>query len=88
MNFHVIFGELLTPTLQAAVIEELEAHAPRHTLENMDLFEVGDLFLLSGSCQASLYPVNYTRADSIFPTISPTGTIVMPSTLIMKPCFR
>ena len=77
----MIFGELLTPTLKEAVIEELERHAPRYRLENLDLFEVGDLFLVSGSCKASLYPVNYTHADSVFPTISPTGTLTLPSTL-------
>ena len=77
----MIFGEILTQALEVAVIEELERHAPRHTIDNMDVFEVGDIFLLAGSCDVTLHPVNYTHTDTIFPTISPSGTVTLPSTL-------
>ena len=79
MNFHLIFGEAIGDYLEKAVLEELERHAPRHTIENTEMFEVGDLMLLSGKCNISLHPVNYTHTDTTYGTISPTGTIVMPS---------
>jgi hypothetical protein len=75
VNFHLIFGELLTDTLKAAIIDELERHAPRHVIDRKEMFEVGDLMLIAKSCNVSLHPVNYTHTDpSIIPSIKPTQT--------------
>ncbi|KAH3813028.1 hypothetical protein DPMN_141476 [Dreissena polymorpha] len=84
INFRVIFGELLTDTLKAAVVEELERHAPHHTIQGTDMFEVGDLMLLSGSCNVALQPVNYTRDMSTF---RPTPTDGTPSTSLSMCCI-
>lgn len=87
MNFHLIFGELLTDTLKAAIIEELERHAPRHVIDRTEMFEVGDLMLIAKSCNVSLHPVNYTLADdSVIPSIRPTATdSISPSLSEFKP---
>ena len=77
VSFRVIFGELLSDSLKTAVVEELERHAPRHVIERVDMFEVGDLMLVSGSCNVTLLPVNYTHSMSTF---GPTATTNMPST--------
>ncbi|WAR12587.1 NOTC1-like protein, partial [Mya arenaria] len=85
ISFRVIFGELLSDSLKVAVVQELERHAPRHVIERTDMFEVGDLMLISGSCNASLMPVNYTDMS----TYQPTPTTTMPSTsLTYQPCLR
>lgn len=77
INFNVIFAEPITESLRKAVIEELERHAPHHIIERTDMFEVGDLMLLAGSCKVTLHPSNYTGREDEYPTVTPskpTGT--------------
>lgn len=77
INFNVIFAEPISEHLRKAVIEELERHAPHHVIETLDMFEVGDLMLLTGSCKVTLHPSNYTGPGDEHPTITPsqpTGT--------------
>lgn len=41
-------------------------------------FDIGGVIIEPFSCDANLYPVNYTASSTLYPTLTPTTSVILP----------